>query len=891
MVEDAVLTIEAIPIPEIDDESKNDGDETNDETDGFPTDDASATSGSAGKVATPATTDKKTPKLKEPPKRDTVGDRVLADIGLARLISLIPHLFLRDVRVRLIIRNEPPNKNDTAEPNPDDTMVEIGIDFLSVASGEDILSRFQENEDDFANTDEGRPPAITRITSLASVENITGVMEQNEFLFRHIRTGKGPDAGLWIRVYEPERRVPSRLIKKDDQNLPDSPSDSTWAREHWVMATDFYLLRCSGLDIQARVYLGTKQEAQESWWYYEDDEFEYNDEFAFDSFLMGVDHIAPGPQLPLPPMREVAPSSRMARQLEESEVNLKDRETFSRSGIYFKDENGIKSCKIPSNFHRFSRGMSPGSCKDCSLLPSENCSSCWEIPIGVKSESKLDKSIPMPGLALQLSLRDPLEINADRSSLDTIGLVRSIFQGTESKAVIEEPPEKIYVEDESSKTISHVIKSPIVKEQDTRSSGFFDRFTSNNKSEPELIQKESSDAFSPLMQPEKIQIMGIHVSEILLRIHVMRDDKNENNFSFCYWDIEAECLTLDRHSYLSSSENQFSDLTFEIGYLNLEEFLGQNRKTLISAGMSSPANRGRSDSESFASATSMTGEGGNEAIWPSTASVLLEIPPPPETLIFRNREYHGLQLRFISMSPSPSGKVRSTLNARLGVASINAPWSIIQQLGTVRRNIMSSIAVSIQDDPEEVENPSPVAETPKLESLMSYSVQIDSVICKMAPKLSAKMPLTRFSGERSSETGLFFETVAEKLKFAWGQQPPSEKRGLSLRQLAALPESVRMRILLCLDDLQPLEQSFFLKTEDNPFKRCQNVNKGIKKIAKKISKKSLTTSKQKLNNDANEMTKRQQILKEILKFDDKELDELWALHQKNKRKLARKRQA
>ena len=159
----------------------------------------------------------------------------------------------------------------------------------------------------------------------------------------------------------------------------------------------------------------------------------------------------------------------------------------------------------------------------------------------------------------------------------------------------------------------------------------------------------------------------------------------------------------------------------------------------------------------------------------------------------------------------------------------------------------------------------------------------------MAPKLSVKVPLTQVFGERSSETGLFFETVAEKVKFAWGKKAPLSQQCLSLQQIAILPESVRMAILMCLEDLQPLEESLYLKTPNNPFKRCRNINKAILKMAKKLSKSSKAASKQKLVPPPG-MNRRQQILREVLKFDDAELDELWSLHQKNKRKLAKKRQ-
>jgi hypothetical protein len=134
-------------------------------------------------------------------------------------------------------------------------------------------------------------------------------MDQNEYLVRHIKTGRGPSAGISLQVFAPGPRLPSHLetmnMATTGGELATTTTTTTmWARQQWVMATEFHLLRCSGLDVRARIHLGTKKEVARSHWFYGDNDDDYSeyDDYTMDSLLFGVDHIAPGPQLPLPPM-------------------------------------------------------------------------------------------------------------------------------------------------------------------------------------------------------------------------------------------------------------------------------------------------------------------------------------------------------------------------------------------------------------------------------------------------------------------------------------------------------------------------------------------------------------------------------------------------------------
>ena len=176
---------------------------------------------------------------------------------------------------------------------------------------------------------------------------------------------------------------------------------------------------------------------------------------------------------------------------------------------------------------------------------------------------------------------------------------------------------------------------------------------------------------------------------------------------------------------------------------------------------------------------------------------------------------------------------------------------------------------------------------------MSYSVQVDGGSLVMDPVIDLRMPLTRFAGERSSEAGISFEAILNKLEIAYGKAAPVKDEVLSLQQLAQLPENVRSRILFCLDDLSSLEEALEVKKMSNPFKRTIAVNKGILKMAKKLSKssKSVVLGKGRTSNRSSteSLTRRQKIMADLMQLDNTELDELWAIHQRHQRKLVKKR--
>jgi hypothetical protein len=984
MVEDAFVTIEAIPILESDPDygdsaggANADGNDSGSGGANRRRGEGSQQNGSATTSSDTASgTNASNPKKKAEAKRDTVGDRVLADNPLARLISSIPHLFLRDIRVRLIVRDQAmptpredgdksaagstdkgdQSRSSRSRPSAKDTMVELGIDFLSVTSGEDVLSHFSDQVDeefhsslDDINSSErssmtvgqSKPPPLLNIPTYARADSTTMVDQTNEYLVRHIRTGRGPTAGIFVQIFAADVSLPKPALSQNHFSNPDS---SLWARQHWMLATEYHFLKCSGLDIRARIHLGTRKvDAGYSWFYGEFMEEEGTD---YDSMILlgGMDTIAPGPQLPLPPMeprmsrgstpRQNAIDSGTSHGVTDGGGRESLAEEFLESAVpssmhpgadvYETDNNGIQSCRVPSLFHRVSRGMEPKSCKDCKHLPSGVCDLCWGPSNGdVKERSELDLSLPMPGLALQIGFRDPLEINIDRSTLESISLLKSLFMkpnpsDTKDSSEQESSSREETKDDPPPSASAAIPGRDEATQTTTASTGFFSGLLYSRSKE--IIKAEvPSDSFSTIMEPEKIMVVGLYASKVAIRIHVMTHHKRDRSLSFCFWSLDMDCLTVDRQT-LNVPNKLFQDVELDIGRLVWDEFRGTNRKNVVTLGLPQPS-RGRCDSQSSKSSMIEDHER-NKTPWPSTACALLDIPPPLESLVYKSRERHGVQLRFVSLSrnDTPLNASKSLINLRLGVTYVDSPWKVTTDINFIVKEIMDHLirargvgGKDKEDSPRSndngsdsnggklqnsTENSQETAVVPRPKSLMTYTIQIDTGNITLSPLLDLKLPLTKFSGERSSEAGIFLETVLEKLELAYGSTESKTVKGcLSLPQIAALPESARMHILFCLKDLSALETALFVKKEKNSFRQIRAVEKGILKMAKKISKKDSKISKRKSNqttsfhNSASSISsgdRRQQILSEIMKLDDRELTELWAVHQRYQRKVAKK---
>jgi hypothetical protein len=820
MIEDASLTLEARPKPQNVDQPA-----------------ASVTSNSASSKDDRSNSKKKETKkaAKQTSKKDLVtpGDRILDRSILAKTIFGIPHLLLRDVRIQFIICNtSQTSKRDALhEVDLDDSIIEVNLEMLSVASGEDLLEKFGSDGESKPPNSAAESNSSRHRVSLQSLEEL----DENEYLTRRIRTGKGPEGGITVKVFPPLRK--SLLSPKFN-------GESNWAKYHFEQRSQYCLLRFSGLDIRARIFLGKQKEVairnNDYAWYGE----EY-DEYTFDSMLYGMDYIASTPA-PLQPLNHTTSLSSVS----ESKAEV---EKFNVDG------NGIQSNRVRSCFHKVARGLMSTICsKD--HLPSEHCIYCWVDPARPNSYSEhpFDSRTPLPGIILNVEISEPIELNIDRSSLETIGTLHRIFVTEEANATSLD--EKDIVEE--------VVPVTTSLTQKLKSIAFRKK-----------IKKESlKAAFPSYMQPETIEIVGLYLCKVILRMHVMKKSNiYDEGFAFRYWEARINCITADVQMH-NSKEKIFHDVRFDLGYIVAKDYFGVEEKDLISLG--SPI-LNEHESDKVNNHTWERKELEELPYWPNTASVMLQVPSIAKE--YKLRAKHALQLRLHSIGAPDIDVLKATLDVRLGVLTVEMPNSFITDVDDMILQILSCLrgrnfgTDKIEQASAEINQKSNRGQKKmKIPAWMKYFVSLEGGNVNWHPYLHCKIPRLDIKGDASSENEFLVESILNQVAVKFGQSSKftKEKAGLSLSSMANLPESVRMRILFFLKDLGPLEKALGIPREKSPFLRCRAVNKGIVKAAKRSSTKP---SKRKKGSRLNSESKlrREDIIAEIWKLDDRALGELW----------------
>ena len=839
------------------------------------------------------------PSKPKPPMPDpkTAGDRLLAESAIARIFSAIPNLLMRDIRVRVVIRDEviqePENgeEDDDFEYDPNDTVIELAIEMLSVTDGGDFLLNFVNTMDDDEAYYSGDESVGAVASDVSNAPNSTSE-ESNEFLTKRIRTGRGPEGGIVLKMFDAGTDACG-------WDSPPSPVDM-WARDSWHASSEFVVLRCSGLDLLARIFLGTKKEIaiSKNEWYSDDSAYDYNDDFMVDALLFGgVDHIAPGPQPPLPPMSDAQVAG---LAVEETWANP-DATTFTT------DKNGIQSCGLPSSFHKVARGMYPKHCSE-NHLPCESCNRCWSSDFGSARPHKLDSSTPLGGLVFHLSLRDPLEINVDRHNLEVLGLLLSLFSKARPKPAEDETDVEKLDEETSTEIPSGSLRSvqsdlsragSFSSDRSRRSTVLDHTNRSFRESSRSLDKPQSSfhgvspqvkkytdydieSSFPTYMQPEKIQILGIHLSELKFRVHVMKEaGEDDDGLSYCYWDLFAKCVTFDHH-ILTASERPFQDLRLDIGNLKLMEYKGVERKHMLSLGVKQRV----VDFDDLTVETFMNAEKKHSRPpWPTTAAAMLDVPPPLESLVFEERDRHGLQLRYSTVLDPDDEKdrLRKDANLRVGAGVLDVPWGVWNDLFRIVR--LSKESILGPPPPPVSGNAACTSVSRPIDSVLRYKITAEGGRFQMFPLIKAKAPLTNVEGEMSPEAGFSVQGLLDKIAFGFGNPSPTRAldQGLSLHQLAKLPDNVRLRVLLFLKDLKPLETALGLPPAANSFLRCRAVNKGIVKVSKKVQRKmGMDNAAQDSGSSA--AGKRQVLISELLALEDETLEDLIEAHHRNQRR-------
>ena len=314
----------------------------------------------------------------------------------------------------------------------------------------------------------------------------------------------------------------------------------------------------------------------------------------------------------------------------------------------------------------------------------------------------MDSNTPLPGVVFSISLNDPLEINVDRSSLEVLGNLLFLF--TKKDDPSKSPLTSTCIVHDSNYNKEEEVKN-------TKKKWSFGRNTP---------KKESlKDAYPSYMVPENIEFMGLHLSKIILRLHVMRDDGlDDTRKSFRYWEAMADCVTVDLQS-MNTKQKDFQDMRFGVGYLSTTEYRGIEQKEFVSLGH---PRTGVSDSDSFAGSSPKSK---SKSAWPSLAAVLLHMPAPFESEVYESKERHGIQMRYIMLNAkSHSAQTeRSSVNVKLGAVTVDGKYSLIDDV----TSIMSQLLKSIYGNPINESIPPNIEQGPEINALdMKLKTRIHS---------------------------------------------------------------------------------------------------------------------------------------------------------------------
>lgn len=433
-----------------------------------------------------------------------------------------------------------------------------------------------------------------------------------------------------------------------------------------------------------------------------------------------------------------------------------------------------------------------------------------------------DSYIPMAGNVIQFSLKDPLEVNIDRHVLDTIGVVVCLLRSQDSKSSFP---------DDSNVQCSRHEKNVQNSETSFESSGGFKAPVTNHVSEFGMQPKNHPEHpldtnFPAYMQPSSIQILGLYLSKLVLRFHLLQPDMNDTEKCFRYWEATADCLTMDVQRLLAT-EQPFNDTRLDLGLLEVVQFAGTECSRLASLGSPQPV---IAEDDDLSVQTFMSKEPDSlRSPWPSTATLLLDLPPPQDSLPYESRERHAFQLRFcstgVSRNPRESYSQESSANLRFGQTFIDFPLVARSHIANALQQAKSIVFMAEQSSTTD-----PVSIRKKGHGSRTYwKALIEQGRVNIPPLFDIQTPRAEFMGELSSASGLSFQALLDdttKLRYS-EPAPKVSVDGLSLTQLARLPENVRLRVLLFLSDLGPLEVALGVKYEANTFLRCRAVNKGI----------------------------------------------------------------
>jgi len=730
----------------------------------------------------------------------TIGEKVKKKSLMAKYLSMIPHLFLRDCRVSLIL----PEQVETESPSDDIddcTLFELGIDFLSVTSGDDFMDTLRFDTGNSNTTPIPKSKVLRRSSSMGSAisegkqRDNNQTTKNNIFARKRIRTGKGPDGGIWLTIKPPIAKMMQPPRTKE-----------IWSRRRFLDTSESFFLKFSGLDLHARMLMRREDEVD-----IDNLDNEYED-YTLDSMLFGVDYIDPI-SLNKHQVRKSMEAEHLSKSLTDESIDIENS----------TDKNGIESIRHLSNFHWISQQQHKSQCTN-SHLPLRDCFECWnECVKDGRQEGQMDKLMPIPGFVLCVSITDPLEVNVDRNHLEALGYLKSMF--TSKK----EPEDD---DQEQDKTESVLVNdtTQAVRIKDTAQSTFDDK------------------SFPSYMTPDCIYLSGVYVSKLIIRVEAIQP-RTSSTLKFRYWEFIGQSIHIEE-SQVDADEQLTRDMTFHIGKMECNDFIGVCSKHLVIAGVDLEPNN-------------------NDGVVsiPCVASSILGVPYPTT-----NIKTYALHARVIrSDFPSISSSKIGYVNLKMGIINVDIDSILLSDVSRV-----SSEAKSIVIGSTKKRTKRNIPKSDKKDDVhWLYQISTVGGSISYQPRIKMKIPQSTVRMRRGSE-GFSFETYLHKLGMEYGSYSWDKPRSPSILPLCLLPESLRMHILLYLDDdLTSLERVLNIKKKKkaSAFLRGHAVNKKLSKLGV-ASKKKIKVPVQ----TEEEVLRRNKILTKLKSLDTDSLLALLSIH-------------
>ena len=284
---------------------------------------------------------------------------------------------------------------------------------------------------------------------------------------------------------------------------------------------------------------------------------------------------------------------------------------------------------------------------------------------------------------------------------------------------------------------------------------------------------------------------------------------------------------------------------------------GVNEKSLLTAGIDSDT---RIDSGTMGDA--------NEVHLPFSAARVLGVHP--FSAVDKQSNSYAAHMRFIrSDVPSILAPKVRYVNLQTGMVDVDLDATLSGDISTASSEAKSIIFGSGSSTKAKKSKSNTKSDSCDSHTLIQVSTKGGTLSYK--PKIKMKIPESKYRMRNGADSGTSFETFLRELRVEYGSYAFEQHTPPSIMHLCSLPESLRMHILLYLDDLTPLERVLHIKRrKSSAFLRSHAVNKSLTKLA--------LSAKDMVHSQTDAIRRRNTVLSQLQSLDVDSLEALLAMH-------------